>query len=271
MSVSSWVAGVLNNENMCDILSSKERMSVVFLSVRRVKVEVMLPWAVDLTANVSIKVMRKWGLIACTFPKAARWPFYVSERLKKDMQSLALVKDMPPSLGLSMSAMFTMQEVLFSMKHDSEPGSLSTLPFYDLRKSIQCIYVRHFQQKAVIFDVRKRTGSVTDTEADLTILARGMKRDHLNRLVLELVYNDHKRAEAMLASGEVEESVIMRNFGKNINSVGAGAGKEGVMNLTVLCSAQELVLFRDLLEYNGMAMEASEWQRKRVPSPDWRA
>ena len=230
--------------------------------------EVTLPWAVDMTGNVSMKVMRKRGFITCTFPRAARWPLPVPNHLKMDLQSLPLVKDMEGTS--SMSAMFTLQEVLFTMKDNSAPGSLSTPPFYGLRKSIHRICALHFQKKEVIFNVCKRTESITDADTHLTVLLRGMKRDHLNRLVLELVYNDHERADAMMASGEADESVLSRNFVNNLNSVGMGARK-GSMVDGVPCSSQELVLFRELLEYNGMATIASDWQRKRVPSRDWRA
>ena len=241
-------------------------MSVVFLSVCRVKVEVMLPWAVDLTANVSIKVMRKRGLIACTFPKAARWPLPVPNQLKMDMQSLPIIRE-HPFLDEMMNAMFTLQENAYNKTLPS-PTSLTTPTFYNLRESIQILFVRHVKEKAVMFILRK-IGTSDRIEGEITILVHCVKLDSLQRLALELVYTDQQRRKAMVASGQLDDGVRLKQYVTNIHSVGALASKEYMIE--VWCSPRELVMFQDLLEHNGKRMTPSVWQKKKSPSLDWTA
>lgn len=182
------------------------------------------------------------------------------------MESLPIVHEYP-FLDATMTAMFSLQENAYNKKLSS-PTSPSTSTFYNLRESIQILFVRHLKDKAVMFTLRHSKAS-DRLEGEMTILVHSMKQEPSRKLVLELVCTDKQRRKAMVASGELNEGVRFTQFVSNIGDAGALASNEYIID--VWCSPLELVFFRDLLEYNGNHMTPSVWQKKKMPSVDWRA
>ncbi|GMH37531.1 hypothetical protein BSKO_05404 [Bryopsis sp. KO-2023] len=217
--------------------------------------------------DAKFKRRRSKQEIECIFPKSSIFPANAVALELIDIEGLPDHKD-EEEVGARLGRMFSVQELMFKFSDDSPAVSVD--PFYDLRNTIQILFVKLAKDGIrlhLFFRNKEEVEAVSDPLLSLVVLG-SVKRMDDGEPALLVSYVDDLDVKAKKKAGRLNEPRFVARFSSMLDEFGKVPGKG---NNFIFVGEEELKLLRKTLAENSARLKPSRWQAKHVEEDsEWR-